>query len=114
MSRLPDSSPARTVSMKVTGNSLRPRSVKDVASDRPLSTSLATCSSMRLRGLSVILSAISSTVREMGMPARSMTENWLHISVKALSLSLLPPMSRLMNWDSLPPALTSLSWETMA
>ena len=98
---MPASSPARTVSRNVTGNILPPRSAKLADSERPPSTSLATCSRMRLRGLSVILSAISSTVRRMGTPAFRMTENWRHISMNALSFSLFPPMSMLRKFAAL-------------
>ena len=101
------------VSRNVTGNSFPPRSAKLTDSERPPSTSLATCSSMRLRVLSVILSAINSTVRLMGMPAFNMTANWLHISVKALSLSLFPPRSMLMNLAILPADFSSVICSTM-
>ena len=90
---MPDSSPARIVSIKVVGSSLPPCSAKLAARDRPASTSFAIFISIFFSGLSVVLSAMRWTVRAMGMPARRMMENWLHITVKALLLSLEPPIS---------------------
>ena len=114
VSRFPDSSPARMVSINVGGSLFSPRSVKLPESERPASTSRATPRRIFFSCRSAVFSPISCTALPIGTPARRMMANWLHISVSALASGRPVPISLLRSPPSSSRSTTGVSFKTIS